>query len=473
MHGCVPIKKSEKMNNTNQYNSGFSLLELLLAVGIMAGLTTGAASLFDQWAKNSVNRKVATEMQRVQDAAKDYVEFNFENVVNDDVPNVGNIAEIDIDDVIDAGFLPNSFRPINSFNQEMRIIVRHVTDDGVNGDVLEVLTVGDNKSGFDSRVPSNRLFDAAATGGPDLGVISALDVGSECCDGNIQSIYGTWSVTLSDFAAIYSTTPNNDRGGYMAAYGRVSVIAEQDQPYLYRVAVPGQEHLNRMNTNLDMNNNNIINGGVIVSDSMSVDSGTFLGQETNNIESAYVLSVEDDLDVNQNMEILADGSNKGEIYIRGDDTAATDFIVTGTLKTDTDGGTVGHGATSDASGNVSANNMFVTNFTEMPNGVFQDMNFSSGNLTAGNIYGINMVTQGDIDTTSLQTSQAQNIRDINSANAVVGATTFSSTTANVSGNLRSAGSISTEGGLNVNGAVQGTETVRIQNLTCLSPGDCP
>ncbi len=461
------------MNNFNKHNFGFSLLELLLAVGIMAGLTTGAASLFDQWAKNSVNRKVAVEMQRVQDAAKDYVEFNFETVVSDDVPNVGNVAEIDIDDVINAGFLPESFRPINSFNQEMRIMIRHVADDGVNGDILEVLTVGDNKSGFNSRVPTQRLFDSATTGGPDLGVISALDMGSNCCSGNIQSVYGTWSVSLSDFSSIYSTTPNNNRGGYMAAYGRVSVVAEEDQPYLYRVAVPGQEHLNRMNTNLDMNNNNIINGGVIVSDSMSAVNGTFLGRETSNDISENVLAVEGDFDVDQNMEMLADGSDKGDIYIRGDDTVANDFIVTGTLKVYTDGGSVVHGAISDASGNVSATDMFVTSVTEMGNGVFQDMSFSAGNLTAGNIYGINMVTQGDVDATTLQTSQAQNIRNINSVNAVVGATTFSSATANVSGNLSSAGSISTEGSLNVNGNVTGTNTVRIQNLTCLSPGDCP
>jgi type II secretory pathway pseudopilin PulG len=461
------------MNKVNQYNAGFSLLELLLAVGIMAGLTTGAASLFDQWAKNTVNRKVATEMQKVQDAAEVYVEFNFEDILNVDVPNVGNVAEIDINDVSDAGFLSTGFRSINSFNQEMRIIVRHVADDGVNGNVLEVLTVGDNKSGFNSRVPSKRLFDSATTGGPDLGVISALDMGSNCCVGNIQSVYGTWSVSLSDFSTIYGTTPDNDDGGYMAAYGRVSVVSEADQPYLYRVQVPGQQHLNRMSANLDMNGNNILNGGVIVSDSVSALNGTFLGEETNNIESEYVLSVQDNLDINQNMEVLADGSNKGEIYIRGDDTVDNDFVVHGTLKTYTDGGSVVHGAPSDASGNVSSSNLSVENLTEMSSGVFGDMNLGGGNLTTGNIYGSGVISEGDVAVTTLQSSQAESIGDINSATAFAGATTFVSGTANITGSLKSAGSISTEGNVNITGNVSGQDTVRIQNLTCVNPGECP
>ncbi len=101
------------------------------------------------------------------------------------------------------------------------------------------------------------------------------------------------------------------------------------------------------------------------------------------------------------------------------------------------------------------------------------MDLGGGDLTTGNIYGLGVITQGDVSVTTLQTSQAQSVGNINSANAASGTTTFVSGTANITGNLASGGSISTEGGAKVKGNVIGSETVRIQNLTCVNPGDCP
>ncbi len=460
------------MKISTQYHSGFSLLELLLAIGIMSILTMGAARIFDDWAKSSVDRKVASEMVKFQDAAEAYVEFNFNDILINDIPNVGDIVEIGLDDIEDGGFLPENFRPYNSYQQQLKVVVRHVSDNGINGSVFEILTLGENKLGSNSQMADKRLFNAASIGGPRLGVVSDLDLGSECCRNNIQSVYGEWSVSLSDFMSVYNVSPN-DNGGYMAGYGRISVVAEKDSPYLYRVEISDQPHLNKMNTNLDMNGHDIINGGVVVSDNANANTAEFQGQETNSAQSAYVLSVVNDMDINGDMEVLAGDTNKGDLYIRGDDTVDNDFIVNGELKTYIDGGDINFSDIADPSGNVSAANIFASNVTEMGNGVFDTMEISAGGLQAGNIYTLNTISQNNISANTLQTSSAQNIDTITAGGVAAGSTNFNPGTIDLSADIVAAGSVSTESSLNVGGSLIGTQDVRIRDLTCVTASDCP
>jgi len=313
---------------------GLSLLEVLMVVGLMTALATGAAQIFDDWFKKSVNRKVATEMADLQNAAEQFVILNMERVIEDYIPNEGNVAEIDIDELIDRNFLSEKFVSRNSFNQEMRVVVRNAGGDTVKGTAVEVLVLGDDRGGRDSRMSDNRLFDAALSGGPKLGLISALDMkGGNCCDGNIQSAYGEWSVPLRHFSSIYSRIPDINYGGYMASYGRISRTETNSEDYLYRVKIPDRPYLNRMMTNMDMNNYDIVNAGVIVSDKMDVGGNLKIdGQASSSgAVSPYVLAVGNSFFGND-MEITSTpkGDQKGDLIVAGDmDNSTPDFVISG------------------------------------------------------------------------------------------------------------------------------------------------
>lgn len=445
---------------------GLSLLEVLLSIAVMAVIGTGAAVVFDDWAKDRINRKVASEMKTLQETAEQYVTLNFDDVLAD-VPNLGNVAELDLDDLIGDGYLPPNFDARNSFNQEMKVLIRHADDDAANGSVIEVVSVTDDLNGRDSRMEDGRLFEAATAGGPKIGLISALDLGANCCDGRIQSAYGAWSVDLDDFISVYNAAPGLDGGGYMAAYGRISVTSIADQPYLYRIDIDGQPQLNRMVTNLDMNNNDIVNAGTLVADHMAVSgNGTFSGQELNSLESPYALSVRDGMQVGGNLSVLGGANDqKGDILIHGDDDAGThDFVISGTLDVRLDNGA--------SNGAIAAGSIFTDNLSQMNEGAFESASFSNGNVDTGAMTVTTAIVRGDIDVTDrLQTGQTQDVNTVNAANAIVGVTNSTGADATITGNLQADNALGVTGTTAVTGTINGTDQVRIETLNCGS--GCP
>lgn len=437
---------------------GVSLLEVLLVVMLMTALATGAATMFDDWFKKSVNRKVATEMRDVQEAAEQYVVLNMNDVVGQ-VPDEGDVAELDIATLINRDFLPPGFVARNSFNQSIRVLMRNAGDDTVKGTTIEVLAVGDDRNGIDSRMVDSRLFDAALSGGPKLGLISAADMGTYCCNGNIQSAYGEWVVPLSDFSAVYNRTPDVTQGGYMAAYGRVSMQDVNNENYLYRVDMPDDPHLNRMMTNMDLNNNDIVNAGVVVSDNMNVGGNAVLeGRAASGAVSPYVLAVQDNFTTDSTMTVTADGDNKGDLIVAGDtDGATADFTVTGNMALPADASSI---VTSASTVNVLQN---------MDSGVFEVLTVNGSAFQSPQIIAVTTSIDGNVQTSFLQTAGAE-VQDITAVNAVVGITDVSNATT-LTGSVVTENAIAVEGATNA-GALNATNILGIDNLIYCGTG-CP
>lgn len=452
------------MNKFIKKQNGISLLEVLMVVGIMSVLVTGAAEIFDDWFEKSVNRKVASEMSELQNSAEQYVTLNMDTITGTMIPNAGDTAELDIADMIDRDFLADEYSARNSFGQSLRVLLRNAGNDTVGGTAVEVVTIADDRDGLDSRVADRRLFDAALAGGPELGLISAADLGATCCDGNIQSAYGEWSVELSDFSGLYSRTPDIDLGGYMAAYGRVSANEARDDRLLYRVEVDSRPELNRMMTNLDMNAQNINNVGTLVSDNLTVGRNAIMdGRETSGFASPYVIAVTDNFDGMGNMDITRDGDSKGSLLIEGDDDNGTSDL--------------------NVSNNVtlqSANGQAITNFTAVTNAQsfgsasFGTLNAQAGQFTVNNVTSTNTIITGDMNNVGfLQTSEAvSGIQSITANNAVVGVTDVTGANLVVNGNLDSNNNIAVGGNLNAISNLNGSETVEIGNLNNCANG-CP
>lgn len=449
-----------KLNTHSQ--KGFSLLELLLSIGVVVTLFVTVSVVFDDWFKDSIDRKAAREIQRLHDAASEYVELNIDTIITNDIPNVGDVDEIAIADLIAQGFLPAGYGAINSYRQNMRVFVRNLAQNTINGDAVEVISLSDG-----NQIEDNRLFSAASNAEPSIGIISNLNINATCCNGNIQSISGSWSIPLTAAyfgGAVFPTLPTpNANGGYIAAYNIVSSSNLLTSNYLYRNNVPTDPDLNKMETNLILSNTDITNAGYIVSDSTDVTGNVdFSGLEPNGTTaSAYVLAVRDNLTIGQDLNVIDNGDPlKGNVTIEGDEGVGIDFNVTGVMNVNTNAG---------VGGNVAANIIDTDNISIANSAQFGLLNNNNASLVAGNIYTTNAEFTNSVTADVLQVINSANINAVDSDTAVTGTTFVTNPgglsvppTIDVGNNMTSASTINTNN-INVNTTANITRMTRCRS----------
>lgn len=455
-------------------HKGFSLLELLLVVLVLSVLMAGALKIFDDWAKTSLDQEVAQEILQLQMAAEAYVDLNFNSLIDNHLTATGLIHEIVIStDLIANGFLPAGYQAINSFNQPMRVIARRA-DNAAYGPVIEVITLSDT-------VPrqENRLFSAARAGGSKLGVLACRDLNSGVCltaGFTIRSASGAWAVPLSDLSSLYSTVPNAN-GGYMAAYGRITDEQVLTDQYLFRVEDADFADANRMQTNLRMNSNDIVNAGIIVADQVNVSgSARFDGIASGGVSSPYVLSVEDNFET-QEMDIRNPADNgRGNLIVEGEGTSTlpADFNVANNITVNLDGNNGG-------TGTVSATT-FETNGLDMPGSnpqaAFGTLNLNGQNLVAsgttpasGQIYSSGLQFGNRLDTDGLQVNDPRGGLNSIATDRLVAGTITTRGNATISGNMDVQNTFATE---NLDaGSIIGSNRMTIDNMNCGDNAACP
>lgn len=436
--------------------SGFTLLELLLSISVIAALLVGAATVFNDWGKKSIDRKVSRQMEQLQRAAAEYVRLNIDNIIATDIPAIDDTAEININtDLIANGFLPSGYNRINAYRQNMRVFVRYLATGTINGDVIEVLSFSEGPT-----IDDKRLFNAASNGQESVGVISNLNISGTCCNGNAQSVTGAWSTALANYSAI--TAPDTT-GGYMAAYNIISVDTLSND-YLFRSNVAGAPELNKMETNLNINNNDIIGAGVIISDSMEIaGNATFNGLQADGSLSPYVLAVRDDFNTDQDFTVNSGGiDEKGNVTIEGDDLfnipGDEDFIVTGTLNM----------ANITDPGSVIAEQITTSNFSGTSFNEFSNLDAGGGNVGANNIINSQLRFNDRIDTGTLQiVSTTNNIGAISATSGNFGITNVTDT----SGLTVSPADINVIQSVNVIG-ITTTNSIESNTLTTINTLSC-
>lgn len=245
------------------------MLELLLVIGIASVLVTGVIQIFNDFFERSINRRAGNHILKIQNSAEEFVAANFSDIWSTDVPNLGDITTFTVANLIAEGFLPDNYNPRNVFRQQSLILIRNIGTGFVGGQAVEVITVTQDEAGNDRAFANDRIVDAAIAAGPRVGVISNVSLGAGCCAGNIQSLYNEWSVVLADFAAELNITNHPDRG-YLASYGTVSFSDTFNTDHLYRVEITGQPQVNRMETNLNMDQHHLAGVGVVTADNVSV-----------------------------------------------------------------------------------------------------------------------------------------------------------------------------------------------------------
>ncbi|HRC25934.1 MAG TPA: hypothetical protein PKX87_00710 [Alphaproteobacteria bacterium] len=285
--------------------AGFTLLELLLVVGIGGVALIGFSNMAQDWRENSRKTAIARHLSTIHDAAEAYVLANFADIWSLPAGFSENISDVNGDGVVNqddglnsplphillpleddgaspwflkdaTGALPASYPVRNGLNQPVRVIVREAGY--VQGRrAIDVITIAmaDPADPSSRQTPDKDLGDIARLVGEKGGVFSAVNVsGDVCTNGAIVGIFGGWRLEASDFGGgtlcAGTLPPAVGAGGYVAVFGTVFYEDLMNPDVLYKVSIPGKPELNRMEADLDMGTLGIQNVRYLTADNLRV-----------------------------------------------------------------------------------------------------------------------------------------------------------------------------------------------------------
>ena len=303
------IKKFFSKNPLIKEEAGFSLLEVLLSVGVFGAIAVGFVQMSEDYIIEKKAISAAEHMSAIHEAAYENALQNFD-AIHTAAGLVGNAFVFDpdgdndsIDDLVAAGFLPTTFNAVNSYGRDVVVIYRNAGNENLLvtpniSDRLEIIvtTVG-------NPIDEQQAILVSQNIGGYAGVWSAIDrdVGAGDTTDDFVGVYGVWSTPDAPIqaaltaAAIPFAVPAVGTA-HFATYRHVN-HSDEVGDYLYRTAVPGLAEANRMRVDIDMNNYNI--DGV------------------------------DNLDINGNLTVRNVASFQGVMGARGDINVGGTFFATG------------------------------------------------------------------------------------------------------------------------------------------------
>lgn len=278
--------KSAMIKKLYQEEHGFSLLELLLVIGVFASIAIGVVEITDNWTQRQKVESAATHLGVVHSAAQAYVEDNFTNIEAAALGAGGNLT-IPIDDdgigqpffLKEGGtYLPANFNPRNIYRQDLEVLINRVS-----ATRLEAVVVSTNRA-----VDFAEMLSVAQTMGPNAGLAVGQTAGGYN-QNDFSGVNNAWDVPLANFAGTGWSVANPlaiDEA-HLAAYFEVDQNAAIDD-YLYRVDIAGQPDANRMFTDLDMNNNTMNNAAEMSADFAGVTGNLTVQAANMDVSQGYV-----------------------------------------------------------------------------------------------------------------------------------------------------------------------------------------
>lgn len=377
----------------DKHQGGFTLLELLLVVGISAVLLLGIVSISDMWAKSIRAEQAGQHIEMVRQVAEEYLRSEgVESLTAAAAANSGIITNVtNFTDYLPDG--ANSLENPLGVDTNVRLIQ--------NGSRFEIYihTTG-------TPIPNDLLIPSGSAIGAYGGTLSRVYTAAT----SVRSSFGTWTAPLENFQ--YTDNVDvTDNGGQLAAFISIS-RNEIIGPYLYRTQIDCDgdgaldEGCNTMDTDLIMGNNDITGVGDMAVAGLTAGSANVSG----------------------NLTVVGGATFNGNLTVDGDLNAATLNSNTATITTATIEGSLSSASinagtitTGDAevsglsvgvltvtnTANVGANNFTVapTGATITVNGTLEAGNISADSATVSgalgtqdiNVHGGVTVTGGDVD----------------------------------------------------------------------------
>lgn len=245
-HACRVLKNQR----------GFGSLEVLIALVISSLVIISGTTYYMRYLDRQANMASSGHMNIVADAATQYIKDNYAAVLAIATPTVPALITLPM--LRTTGYLPSGFADKNAHGQEYRVMALEPTPDK-----LETLIVTE----YGETIRDLYLVEIAKLMGAKGGYIASTN--TTVATGS----FGGWSTAL----APYGVAPG---AGHLA-----NALFFEDgalvNDYLYRSAVPGQPHLNKMNTAIDMGGNNLNNTNAVNATSVNaaeVNAGTTITQ---------------------------------------------------------------------------------------------------------------------------------------------------------------------------------------------------
>jgi competence protein ComGC len=280
------IQNCSNSDTALERQRGLTLFEVVLALAASSALLIAGAVAMRERIEDVRANTASEHLRIVTEAAESYVGDHYESLTAD--------QRIEIATLKAAGYLPASFQNGPYGHQyEILVNVQDVDGNGIR-DAIDALVVA---GGATREVEPKRLPGIAAMAGAKSGMI----VGEE-----VQGAFGGWQATLTDFPA--SAIPDLQLASLLH-FDDLSIESD----YLFRKAVAGRPELNRMETSLDMDGNDI-------DDIAALTGRSGMLQINDNATVENALSVGGDLDagsmlargnVTANGNITSDGTISG------------------------------------------------------------------------------------------------------------------------------------------------------------------
>lgn len=271
---------------------GGMLLQLIMVLAIVLMVLPGSMDRYAENQQEKVWTGVASHLSFVAQAGKRYIRDNRDTLLN----QVGSGPVTISGATLKAqGYLPAGFSLTNDSGQAYQLAI--AKDPGQAGQLVAfVLTTGG------SDIPYKGLRQIAADSEGMGGYIwpSNMAIGAD----------GGWQARLTDYGL-------SAQQGRLAAFLSADALGTDadESDRLYRYQVNGRPDLNRMHTAIDMNGNNINNGGTV-----NAATGAFSGQVTAGGSVTANSDVNAGNNVNASNGITANNdirSNNGWIITRG------------------------------------------------------------------------------------------------------------------------------------------------------------
>lgn len=240
--------------NTRNKQRGLTLLEVIASLALMAMVTVGIANLIQIYTSEQRALKIAEQMKVISSATERYVRDNYLALVGVATPT--SPARITVGELISSGFLMDGFPADNYFQQTYCVLIHRTAANDLHAFVVS--TGGNSMTDGELRDVANGI---GAAGGAMYSQTTTFGTGL---------VGHSYAISNPATLGLVSAGTNCTATGAVAA-GGVNLVAghpvlamtfnqdEFDAGVLYRNAIAGRPELNRMNTDLDMNSNDVQN----------------------------------------------------------------------------------------------------------------------------------------------------------------------------------------------------------------------
>jgi len=258
-----------------------------------------------QQSANDNSRALATAQQQQQlyAAAQAYVQQNATTLMQTQPVGAANPKGVTVADLQNAGLLPNAFSAVNPYGQTWQVQVLRPTDEN-----LQALVMSTGGATPLTDLQANRIASLVGAAGGFIPNNTTFYKAN-----TVYGAYGGWTISTAGYTSV--------AGGHLAALLNYNSNQQTTGNYLYRDAVPNQPQLNRMNTALNMGNNNIYTSGGKIGVGMSSPEYNLdiKGNMRINADSSYnfIMNTPDSTDNHQYYNQIKFQSSGGDVWIIG------------------------------------------------------------------------------------------------------------------------------------------------------------